>query len=424
VKLDYGEDDILDFSPMLKPVGFQMSELKVVERIASGGNITIELMDSTPETIQRIVSDSPLKNYRAAVYVGADVPGFRRSDLLRFFIGIIDAAKIKPKFRGNSYSLSLTVKNPILELKRKAPLPEATGLVDLANISLNYDAWHVIDAAVDVMRGAAGIPARYINLESWNAARTTIGDADLPASAHLVRRSYAVGLPDTRIKSPEEVAKLLQPLAFIADGYVVVDEDSRITFVKHDAAAAAEETWADETLVRNGMDAIPIEAVDSIELGYDDLLYNMVIFACEWDGSGGDWKAFANVYADIGQTSADVWAPGKAIYVSPMSGNNSTLEASKWLGPESGYNGATIAQKLSARLRARYEYPPMRLKGVVVPVSQFLRSLGDVVRVYSNEVCKLGRRGIAQSESVKFLITSKKYDQAKNRMIFDLMELT
>jgi hypothetical protein len=416
-------DEILGtYQALLTGVEYRSSDIKIIERVASGGEISMVLEDPTGETVQRVISDSPLKNFRAILYLGADVPGFKESDLLRFFTGTVQAGKYKPRYRRESYQLSLTCKNPILELKRKVPQPAETGAVTLADISINYDGTHVMDAMLDLLRGEADIPARYIDLEAFNLLRSSIGDASLPAAAHVVRRSNAAGLPDNRIKNPEEVGKLLGQVAMIADVYVTIDEDSRITAVKHDPAAAAEADWADEALVRAGLDAVPIEDVGDIDLGYDQFLFNTAMFGCEWTGSGGDWTEFGKVYANVDSTSADEFAPGKAVYLSIMEKN--LKEASQWLGPEAGYNGETIAQALSARYVARHAFPPVVMTGVVVPQSEFVRTLGSVVRVWSPEFAKFRRRGIALSESIKFMITSKKLDRAKNRMVFSLLELT
>ncbi len=219
-------DDILrDFQALLSPLNFQMSELKVIERVASGGSISAHIEDSGPDVIQRLVSNSPLKNFRAMFYLGADVPGFCSGDLLRFFIGIIDAATLAPKYRGSVYGLDLTVKNPILELKRKVPMPDQTGLVSFDTVAINHTTMHVMDSQIDLLRGQARIPARYVDLPSFARAKTTCGGGSPAAAAFLVRRSndavkYSSGsdAPDTRITSPEEVGKLLAPLALIADG--------------------------------------------------------------------------------------------------------------------------------------------------------------------------------------------------------------
>src|SRR5574337_896713 len=120
VELRHVADDILrDFEPLLVPGSFTPSELKPIERVSSLGSFPITLQDAVPDRIQRIVSDSPLKNFRAALYLGADVPGFSSSDLLRTCIGIVDAADVAPKYTGESYGLELTIKNPITDLKRK-----------------------------------------------------------------------------------------------------------------------------------------------------------------------------------------------------------------------------------------------------------------------------------------------------------------
>jgi hypothetical protein len=391
-------DDILGtYEALLTGVEYRSSDVKVIERVASGGEISMTLEDPTGATVQRVISDSPLKNFRAILYLGADAPGFKETDL------------------------TLSCKNPLLELKRKVPQPAETGAVTLADISINYDGTHVIDAMLDLLRGEADIPARYIDIEAFNILRSSIGDASLPAAAHVVRRSNAAGLPDTRIKNPEEVGKLLGQLAAIADVYVTVDEDSRITLVKHDAAAAPEADWADEALVRDGLDAVPIEDVADIDLGYDQLLFNSALFGCEWTGAGSDWTEFGKVYANVDSASAEEFAPGKAVYLNIMEKN--LKEASQWLGPQAGYNGETIAQALSARYVARHAYPPVVMTGVAVPQSEFLRTLGSVVRVWSPEFAKLGRRGIAPSESKTCMVISKKLDRGKNRMVFNLLEL-
>ena len=99
-------------------------------------------------------------------------------------------------------------------------------------------------------------------------------------------------------------------------------------------------------------------------------------------------------------------------------------DAAQWLGPEVGYNGETIAQNLTALLVSRFAYPPVVMSGVVVPNSEFMRTLGSVVTVWSKEFCKFKRRGIALSETMKFMVLSKKPDRTKNRMVFSLLELT
>jgi hypothetical protein len=417
-----GDDILSTYQPLLTGVEYKSSDIKVLERVASGGEMSATIEDATGETIMRVISDSPLKNYHAVLSIGADVPGFIESDLLHFFVGTVQVAKYKPKYRRAFSSLSLTFKNPILELKRKVPLPAETGAVTLADISINYDGTHVIDAMLDLLRGEADIPARYLDLSAFSELRSSIGDAALPAAAHVVRRSNAAGLPDTRIKSPEEVGKLLAQLATIADVYVTEDEDSRITLAKHDKAAPAEAVWAHEDLVRDGIDAVPIEDIGDIDLGYDSLLYNAAMMGCEWSGSGTDWTALSKVFANVNSTSVEEFAPGKAIYLSIMEKN--LKEASTWLGPESGYNGETIAQALAQRYVNRFAYPPVVMTGVVVPNSQFLLTKGAVVQVWDPEFAKFKRRGIALSEILKFMVISKKPDRGRNRMVFSLLELT
>lgn len=411
-----------DYEPILVNAQFQMSELKVIERLASGGSATMQIESPSLGPIHRLIADSPLKNHRGMLYVGADVPGMVEADLLRFFIGVVDTGNYKPRFRRKNSGLSLTFKNPILELTRKVPQVTASGSLDLATNAISYDGEHVLDASLDLMRGEAGIPARYIDVSAILAAKQTIGDDRVVSSGYTVRRSNAAGLVDTRLKSPEEVKKHLAALAQIADGYWVVDEGSRITFVVHDAAAAAEEDWADETLVRAGLKAIPIEDIGDIKLGYDDWLFNACICGAGWDGSGGDWKAFSVVYAGANSDSAADFAPGSAVYWSLMEKN--LVDASKWLDNAPGYNGDAIAEALSLRYSARFAYPPLRLMSVVVPMSQFMRTLGSVVTVTSEEVAKFRRRRIAESETVKFMVTKKTYAREKDRMVFDLMELT
>jgi len=417
-----GDDILSTYQPLLTGVEYKSSDIKILERVASGGELSAVLEDATGETIMRVISDSPLKNYRAILYIGADVPGFSESDLLRFFIGTVQGSKYKPKYRRASSSLSLTFKNPILELKRKVPQPAETGAVTLADISINYDKTQIMDAMLDLGRGEADIPARYMDIEAFNTLRGSIGDASLPAAAIIVRRSNAAGLPDTRIKSPDEVGKLWGQLAQIADVYVTEDEDSRITVVKHDKYAAAEAVWAHEDLVKDGIDAIPIEDIGDIDLGYDSLLYNAAMMGCEWSGSGNDWTALSKVYANVSSNSVEEFAPGKAIYLSIMEKN--LKEASAWLGPESGYNGETIAQALAQRYVNRFAYPPVVMTGVVVPNSEFMRNKGAVVQVWDPEFAKFKRRGIALSEILKFMIISKKPDRGRNRMVFSLLELT
>lgn len=499
-----------DFHPLIKTLDFKVSEMKVLERVASGGSVSMVLADVVPDTLQRIVSSYPLKNYRCAMYAGADVPGFGKKDLLRFFIGIVDSARIKPKYRSDEYALSLNVKNPILELKRKTPLSDQTAIVTADNIAIDLDGTHVIDAALALQREYGRIPARYINLESFNTVKPDISgtvyrsnsgvkytrpygspdssntgngsvvnvattsatkkgdyillcktaaagggtfsvtDPDGVALADATVETpyaedeiqflitagtvdYVVGSkpdkftiriysPDLRIKSPEEISKLMQPVAEIGDFYIVEDESSRITCVLHDPDAAAEETWADEAMIRAGeVDAIPIEAVGDINLGYDDFLFNLCYVGCEWDGEGSDWSAF-HVYADIDADSGDEWGMGTALHVNVMEKN--MKEVSKWLGPENGYSGRSQAAAIAARAVARYAYPPVRMTGVIAPISEFMRTVGSVIQFHSKEFVKLGRVGIAPSETKKFMITKKKYNRGKNRMEFDLLELT
>jgi hypothetical protein len=434
VKLyNVAEDIKKNFSPLLVPGTPANSELKPIERVASLGSFPLELQDSTPDALQRLVSDAPLKNYRAALYLGADEPGFTTTDLLRVNIGIIESVHVKPQYRGDSYALPMTVKNPILDLKRKAPVPSQTGLLDFESLSIDHDGMHVMDSMLDIMRGKAGIPARYIDIASFNQGRETAGGGYGAPELHIVRRadnvmnwSDGTAAPDTRIKNPTEIVQLLAPLLVIADGYIVVDEASRIKYIQHDATSTDyEETWADEKLVKSGdvTGAIPIESVEDIDLGYDTWLYNCVICGCEWRGNGTGWGTdFVKVYGDLNEDSADDFAPGADTYISIMEAN--MTEVSKWLGSENGYNGETLAQNIAARLNIRFSYPPVRMTGVVVPISQLKRGLGSVIRVWSKELAKYGRRGIAPSESKRFMITKQDYDQAANRVRVDLLELT
>lgn len=422
VPLRHCSDAFRDYYPGLKPVSFKMSDIKVIERVSAGGEATSVLTDPTGDIIKRLVSDSPLKNYRAQIHIGADVPDFSPRDLLRFFIGTVQAAKYKPKYRNDAAELDLTFKNPILDLTRKVPMPAETGAVTLSDLAINYDGTHVMDAMLDLMRSKAQIPARYINVDSFISAKNNIGNTSLPAPTLIIRRSNIEGLPDTSIKSPEELRKHLSALTIIADGYITDDESSRIIFIPHDPSAVPEAQWADESYVKDGLDAIPIESISEIDLGYDSMLFNVVMLGCEWDGSGGDWNAFSKIFAYVHAASLDDFAPGRAVYMSMM--DKSMAEASKWLGPENGYNGETIAQALAARYANRFAYPPVILRGVVVPLSMFLLTKGAVVQIWSKEFCKFKRRGIALSETLKFMIISKKLDRNKNKMIFDLMELT
>ncbi len=411
-----------DYAPLLAPPDIRSSELKVMERVASGGSASITLEEPVPDVLQRIVADRPLMNFRLALYVGADVPGFAPSDLCRYFIGIVDKVSIKPRYRSNAYRLALSAKNPVLELKRKAPVSTAGGTVDLATLSIDHDRLHASDSMYDILRGKAAIPARYINTVSFRNAKTTCGYGNLDAGALVVRRSDAAGLPDTRIQSPEEVSKLLAPLAQIIDGYIVEDESSRLKLVLHDPDATAEAAWADEDLVKAGYNAIPIESISDINLGYDDLFANIVYCAYGWDGTGDDWTAFDAVIAYLKSDSAEDFSMSTTPFVSVMEKN--MKDVSKWIGPESNYNGKSIASALTELLAGRFAYPPARIIGAVLPVSQFMRTLGSVVTIYSKEYARYGRRGIAESEAVKFMVIKKSYDRGKNRMVFDLLELT
>jgi len=431
VKLNYVAEEILrDFEPLLVPGSFSPSQILPIERVSSVGTFPLELRDSTPDRIQRIVSGSPLKNFRAALYLGADVEGFAASDLLRTCIGIVESADVSPKYRGDSYGLPMVIKNPITDLKRKAPLPTQTALLNFETLSIDEDGSHAMDSMINIMRGSAGIPARYIDVSSFTQGKLSAGSGSPAPQAHVVRRAnnimnYSDGTaaPDTRIKSPEEIVKLLTPLCIIVDGYITVDEGSRIKYVHYDTSGAYEETWADEVMVRAGIDAIPIEEIAKINLGYADFLYNLTYCGCEWDGSGTSWGAnFKKVYGNLNSTSADDWAPGQDIYVSIMEAN--MIEVSKWLGPEAGYQGETLAQAIAARMTARHSYPPVRIEGAVLPVSQYIRGLGSVVRIWSKEFAKFKRRGIALSETLRFMITKQIYDQGKNRVLFDLLEIT
>lgn len=419
------------FEPMLEPVSETPSELKIIERVSSVGTVSLTLKDATPERLQLLVSDSPLKNCRVAVYLGADMEGFSTVDLFRTFTGIVESADPSPKYRGDTYGLSLTVKNPILELKRKVPLPDHTAILDFETTNITHDL-HVMDSMLDLIRGKARTPARYIDVASFNSGKTTAGSGTPAPQSHWVRRSnssvtYSDGTaaPDTRIKSPEELVKLLTPLAVIADGYIVPDETSRIKYIHHDATADPEEVWADESLVRSGAlpNAIPIYGMKDIQLGYADMIFNMCFCGCEWDGEGDSWgDSFKKVFGDYNSTSGDAWAPGGDTYIQVMEAN--MKEVSKWLGPETTYNGESLAQAIAARMTGRFGYPPARLVGVEVPLSQFERGVGAVVQVYSDEFYKFRRRKIALSETVRFMVIKQQYDQNKNIVLADLLELT
>lgn len=416
-----GADILRDYQPLLAPPEMRTSELKIMDRVASGGSATITLEEPTPDTLLRIAADRPIKNFRLSLYVGADVPGFAATDLCRYFIGIVDKVTIQPRYRGQKYRLILSAKNPVLELKRKAPLKSSSAeSIDLAAIAINHDGTHVADSMYDIIRNHAAIPARYVNTISFRAAKTSCGYGSLAAGALVVYRS-ASGTYDTRIKSPQEISKHLAPLATIIDGYIVEDESSRLKLVLHDPDAAAEAAWADESLVRAGYDAVPIESVESINLGYDDLLANVVYCGCEWNGSGSDWTAFGNVTAAVNANSTADYTMSTTQYLSAMEKN--MREVSQWLGPEAKYNGETISRELAQLLANRFGYPPARIIGAVLPVSQFMRTLGSVVTVYSEEYARYKRRGIAESEAVKFMVIKKQYDRGRNKMVFDLVEL-
>ncbi len=430
--LHMNEDITREFVDMLRPVSINSSELDVINRVSSLGTVTVELQDTSPERLQKIVSESPLKNFRAAIYLGADVPGFCVSDLFRCFTGIVEDADITPQFRGEFYSLSLVIKNPLLDLKRKIPLPDQTGLIDFEIVAINQDAMHVMDSDMDLLRAKARIPARNVDIKSFSAGKKTAGSGSPAPSAHVVRQSnsivnYSDGTPapDTRITSPTELMQLLTPRCIISDGYIVIDEGSRIKYVHHDTGSSYEATWADEKLIRSGevTNAVPIEAMGKIRLGYSDMLYDLCLCACEWDGSGEEWgKSFKKVFSYADADSADEWAPGKDLYFQVMEKN--MIPVSKILGPENGYNGETLAQAIAKRQVNRYASPPLRILGAVLPISQFERGQGAIVRIVSKEVCKRHRRNISLSETVRFMITKQDYNQDRNRMIFNLIEIT
>jgi len=416
------EDSLLrDYAPLMESMSFDASSINIMDRVSSLGGASCKLKDPQGEAIKRIVSSYPLKNYRCQLYAGCDVPGFRESDLLRTFTGIVSAAAPKPKYRKESVGLELTFHNPLFELTRKIPQPIQTGLIDAAELSVSHDGLHVMDSMMDLIRGHAGIPARYVNAPSFYGAKGTIGDGTPAPQAYIVYRSNVSGLPDTRIKSPEELRKLLAALCVIADGYIVIDEHTRLAFVKHDPSATPAAIWADEDLVKDGAVAVPIEDVADLDLGYKDRIYNAAIMGCAWNGTGDKWDAFT-AYANIDADAVDEWSPGLSTYLRIMEKN--LIEPSKWLGLEANYNGESIAQSLAARFTARNAYPPVLLKGVKVPVTQYVRACGDVVQLWSKEFVRFKRNGIALSETLRFMITSKQYNRGENRMLFDLMELT
>ena len=515
VKLFNVDDSIgKNYQALLNPLEFTTSEINLIDRVSTGGSASAVLEERTGEVIQRILSDSPLMNHRVMLYMGCDVPGFQESDLLRFFIGSVSAASYKPGYRGGVYQLPLTFKNPVLEFKRKVPQMTQTGLLNFEILSLNYDKWHVIDASIDVIRGKAGIPGRYVNLATISSAKSSIGDANLPSAAFLVRRSnvlsdyvprwksesagngtidntllgkqpdvllgdyklvcktvaagggvfsvtnpvgtaladatvnvayggtqlnftilsgtvdFALGdkitisviSPDTRISQPTESVEILKALATIADGYFTSDESSRIAFVKHDFNATSEATWADEDLVKAGVDAVPIMGMDDCNPGYDKYLFNTAICGNEWDGSGSGWVGMGHTYAAANADSIDDFAPGQDKFYSIMEKN--LQGPSQWLGPENGYNGETIAQWLAGKMVARFAYPPVVITGALLPLSEFMRTQGSVVTIWSKRFTKFRRRGIALSESKKFMVLSKKLDNSRTKCIFNLVELT
>lgn len=442
--LNVDESLLSDYAAILTEPNFQMSDIKPIERLSSGGEVSLDIEDPTGAIIRRLISDNPLFNYMGQLYIGADVPGFSKKDMVRFFSGTVSAVNYVPKYRKASAKVTLKFKNVLFDLKRKVPGSIGNGIISLDDTAINFDGIHVMDAMLAILRGnmdegLAGIPSRFINTESFISAKKNIGDELLPAASYLVRRSDAAGLPDTTISSPEEVNKFLSQLLLIADGYLAVDEFSRLTFIKHDPEADPEEYWADERLVMDdGINAVSIEGCDSIDLGYDSRLFNVAYMGCEWDGDGDDWTAFSVIYAGANANSVREFAPdstftassdskssapvlGHSIYISLLTKN--MLDASKWLGPQSGYNGESIASALVQRYVDRYGYPPVVMKSVVVSNSEFMRTLGSVVQVWSREFCMFKRRGIALSESMKFMIIGKRYDNSKNRMVFDLMEI-
>lgn len=419
--LNVAPDILEDFQPLLKPVTIAESELKLIERVSTRGDMTVNLEDTRIETLQRIVSDCPLKNFRAVVYAGMDVPGFTASDLFECFIGIVNTADVTPKFRKDVFGLSLQVKNTILELKRRVPVADYTGLVDTTSVSINYDGWQVMDGIVDLLRGKAQVPGRYMDLESYLLAKPDLGYESLASGALLIRASDAAGLPDTRKLTPEEVIKYLPALLIIADGYQVVDVTGRLAFVRHNAAAAAEAIWCDESMIADLPTAVPIIEMGRIKLGYDDLLFNLIYTGHSWSGSGDNWGTDFTTYSTINADSTERYAPAGGFFLSVMEKN--MKDVAKWLGPEAGYNGATIAQALGRLLIGRHKNPPARIIGCSMPTSEFERGQGSVIQIHSKEFCKYRRRGIALSETLKFMVTLPRYDQGRNRMSFDLVEL-
>lgn len=413
--------DVLDMEPLLAPGEYKASEIKILERVSSIGEFTVNLRSARPEPLQELISDNALKNYRVRLYLGADVNGLTRSDLFEYFGGLVKAPKVKPQFDAGNYEVSLTVTNPMMELKRKIPSPKASGLIELGDIAINRDGVHVCDSMHEDIRGEANVPARFVDLQSFRDGKDRVGGGDLAASAFIIRCSNAPGLPDTRKQSPEELRKYLEAQCVIADGYIIMDERSRISLLLHDPDAEPEETWADLALVRQGLNAVPIYGMASIDLMYEEWLYNAVICGCDWNGTSGKWETFAKKYAYTNGDSINEYAMGEAEHISIMEKN--MIEASKYLGPESGYGGETLAWYIAQKLGKRFAYPPAVIKGCVVPTSQLERGTGAVVRIISNEFVAKGQRGILPAETRKFMLLGPKYNQAKNRMVTDLVQL-
>jgi hypothetical protein len=426
VALPNVDKSLLDWRPMLQPVSWSPSELMPRERTSTLGSMSITLAHSQPAELQRLVSDSTLKNCRAFVYAGCDVPGFSEKDLFRCFMGIIKAGDITPQFFRDTYEIPLTIENPVLELKKKVPLADVTGIVDFTNVAIDWEKVHAVDAMVDLIRSRAATPGRYIDIGSFFSTKPLIGYGGLSSSVFIVRRSDAAGLADTRITKPEEAVKVLAPLLTIVDGYQVIKADCRIAFVLHTTTLpSGAPVWADYRLIQNGLlDAIPVTDISKIELGYDDLLYNACYGACNWNGSGTDWGKDFNgtTYCHIDADSAELYGQGSGYYIKMYETN--MLDVAKMLGPELGYNGQTISMALTKLIVDRFKYPPVRIKGAVLPISQFTMGAGDIVSFSSPEFAKWKRRGIALSETLPFMITRSQHDKGRNRMVFDLMELT
>ncbi len=417
------ENEFRDFQALLRPLEFTVSEIKIMDRVSSGGDASAVLEDPTGEIIQRIIANSPLKNHQAELYIGADVPGLTQADLLRYFIGTIDDVDYVPRYRRDRAELHFTFKNALSALDVKVPVPTSTGQIDYSQVGINEDGTHVADAMLNAIRNHAAIPARWIRIDTYEAAKTTVGDGDPPAGAYIVRRSYAPGLPDTRIKSPVSLRdEILKPLSLISDGYTVIDESSRIAWVKHDKYAAAAAVWANERLViDDGIAAVPIEDVAKIRMSYKDLLYNVAVLGCDWTGTSDDWTNFST-FANVHEQSTDDWAPGRERFLSIL--EKPMRAASRWLGPEDRYNGETLARALTRILTSRFAYPPVVMMGVVVPQSEFMRTIGSVVQVWDPEFAKFERKGIALSETLKFMILKKNLLRDRNRVSCDLLELT